>query len=425
MKKEKRIPTILGLFLLIIIVFLVTSLTQNKTNTGSRASGSCEPINLQVTNLTNKSATVSFATSTDCLSNIFIANRNIENLKSKGKIHYFDINSLEESKVYTFSVISDGKDYSSDEYNFKTAQKPTNPIPESNLAWGRIYLPDKSPASEAIVYFSVPGASPLSALVTSTGDWNIALATSFNESLTNFFSAIANTEENLFIVSSDQIQTQIVGNTDRNNPVPDIIIGQNNFSAPSPAVDLPSSSLLDNEYSFSDKTDLTISNPQTNETLSTKRPDFFGTAKPGTNLKIEVHSSTAINDTTSVNSDGSWNWSPSQDLAPGEHTITITDENNNIISRKFVVLAAESSTSFTASPSATTPTKIPTPTTKITTPTPTLKPTATPTPITIPVSNPSTSSGVPQTGNTFPTVFTILLSLISVSFAFIYSKKAK
>ncbi len=409
MKKEKKIPTIFGLILLLLTLYFGISLATRRTNTSSRAGGSCDPINLQITNITNNSASISFTTSADCLSTISLSGQTIENNKGKGKIHYFEIISLKEFQVYTFSVISDGEKYSSDNFNFKTAKKPNNQMPSSNLAWGRIYNQDKTPTTEAIVYFSVAGASPLSSLVTSSGEWNIPLATSFNESLTDYFSPPSNTEENIVVINHDQTQTQVISNTNHNNPVSDIIIGQNNFSAPSPVVEieLPQTNLLDNEYNFTTDTPLTISNPSDNETLSTKRPEFFGTAQPGSELKIEVHSPVAINDSVTTNEDGSWDWEVPQDLSPGEHTVTLTDENNNTISKKFIVLAAESNTSFTASSSAT----------------PTIKPTSTPTPTSIPTSVPSTSSGVPKTGNTGPTSIIMVLSLALIIFAFIFYKK--
>jgi hypothetical protein len=403
MKKEKSIPTIIGLILLLITLFFGIKLVTRQTNISSQASGSCQPINLQITNITNNSASISFTTSDNCLSTISLSGRTIKNNKDKGKIHYFEIGSLKESQVYTFFVISDGEKYSSDNYNFKTAQKPSGQIPDSNLAWGRVYNPDQTPATEAIVYFSVLGASPLSALVTSTGDWHIALATSFNESLTNYFSSSSDLEENIVVINYDQTQTQIVSSTNHNNPVPDIIIGQNNFSIPSPVIELPQASLLDNEYNFSNDVSLTISNPDDNETLSTKRPEFFGTAQPGAELKIEVHSSPAIDSSVSTDKEGNWDWSPSQDLTPGEHTITVTDKDNNTISKKFIVLAAESNTSFIASSSAT--------------------PTQKPTPTSIPTSVPSTSSGIPKTGNTTPTGIILVISLISIFSAFIFYKK--
>jgi hypothetical protein len=409
MKKERKIPTIFGLILLVLTLYLGISLATRRTNTSSKASGSCDPINLQITNVTDKSVSISFTTSADCLSAVSISNQNIENNKGKGKIHYFEIGSLKEFQIYTFTIISGGEKYSTDNFNFKTAKKPNSQIPSSKLAWGRIYNPDKTPTTNAIVYFSVAGASPLSSLVTSSGEWNIPLATSFNESLTDYFSSPSNTEENIVVINYDQVQTQVISNTDHNNPVPDIIIGQNNFSAPSPVVEikLPQTNLLDNEYNFTNDTPLTISNPSDNETISTKRPEFFGTAKPGSEIKIEVHSPVAINGSITADTDGSWNWSVPKDLSPGEHTVTLTDEKNNTISKKFIVLAAESSTSFTASSSAT----------------PTLKPTLTPTPTNIPTSTPSTSSGIPKTGNTTPTGIIISLSLFSIIFAFIFYKK--
>jgi hypothetical protein len=407
MKKEKNIPTIIGLILLLLTLFFSTSLVSRQANISSQASGSCQPINLQITNITNSSASISFTTLDNCLSTISFSSRTIKNNKDKGKIHYFEIDSLKESQVYTFFVISGGEKYSFDNYNFKTAQKPSEQIPDSNLAWGRVYNPDQTPATEAIVYFSVVGASPLSALLNSDGDWHIALATSFNESLTGYFSSSSNIEENIVVINYDQAQTQIVSSTDHNNPVPNIIIGQNNFSIPSPVVELPQDSLLDKEYNFPNNVSLTISNPNNNEALSTKRPEFFGTAQPGSELKIEVHSSEIIDSSASTDNEGRWDWSPPQDLTPGEHTITITDEDNNTTSKKFIVLAAESNTSFIASSSAT----------------PTQKLTPTPIPTSIPTSIPSTSSGIPKTGNSIPTGIIIILSLISISSAFIYYKK--
>lgn len=410
MKKERKMPTIVGIFLILVTLYVGNLIINRRTETTSKANGSCDPISLQVTNITNNSATISFTTLSDCLSAISLENRTIENTKGKNKIHYFIIESLEESKAYTFNVISDGKNYSLDSFNFKTAQKPAGEIPTSKLAWGKIYKPDHSLATQAIVYYSIIGSSPLSALVTSSGEWNITLATSFNENLTNYFSVPANTEENLVVIDDTQTQTQIIGNTNHNNPVPDIIIGQNNFSAPIPSVELPQTNLLDT-------TPLTISNPENNETLSTNRPDFFGTAKPNSNLKIEVHSPVTINGSAITDEDGNWNWSPPEDLTPGEHTVTVTDKDNNVITKKFIVLAAESNTSFTTSPSAT-------PTQKLTTTiTPTKKPTVTATPTSIPISIPSTASGIPKTGNSAPTEIMITLSLISISFALIYYKK--
>lgn len=427
MRKEKKIPTILGLVLLLGTTLLGVRLSQRTTTTSSQASGTCEPINPQVTNITYNSASISFTTSTNCSVTVNINNQITSDSRDKKTVHYFEINNLESSKVYQFIVIGDGNNYSSDEYTFKTAKKPEKEIPNSNLAWGRVFKPDKSPASEAIVYLNISGASPLSALVTSSGNWNIPLSTSFNESLNDWFSPPTNTEENFVVIAPEYNQTEVIGNSSNNNPVPDIILGENVFNPPPVIDNVSDQSRLTGNYDLQSNYQLDITNPKNDEEISTKRPDFFGTAKPGSNLKIEVHSATAINGNTSVDNDGSWNWSPSQDLAPGEHTITITDDNNNIITRKFIVMAAESSTSFSASSSGKTitptktpnPTSTPTPTKIISTPTSTPKPTATP----IPVVKPSTSSGVPRSGDSLPTVMLLFSAFIILSFAIVYYKK--
>jgi hypothetical protein len=430
MNKEKRIPTILGLLFLLGAVFGGVILTNQNVNPITKASGTCDPINPQVTNITYNSVNISFTTSSECLSNINLNNQTFTDAKSKSKIHYFDINGLKENNPYQFIIINDGKNYNSDNFHFQTATKPNKNIPSSNLAWGRVFTPDKNPATDAIVYLNIPGGSPLSALVTSSGNWNISLSTSFNESLTDWFTPPNNIEENLVVISSNYNQTQIVSNTSRNNPVPDIILGQNNFS--SPAIDNSSpNSLINNETDLSVNKPLTISNPKESENISSKKPDFFGTASPNTSLSVKVESPVVITDKIQTTDDGTWNWSPPQDLSLGEHTITITTADNQTISRKFVVLAAENQPSFSASGSATitstpSPTKAITPTvTKTLSPTlaPTTKPTVTPIPTKIKSTTPSTSSGMPQTGNTLPTFLLVFLSIGLIGFGLIYNKK--
>ncbi len=434
MKREKRIPTILGIFLLIATVYGTTRLINNPLSTSVKASQSCQPINPQVTNKTDKSATVSFTTTDDCLSSLNIENYSYENLKQKGKVHYFDADKLEANKNYQFDIISDGKKYSSSDYIFETAQKPTNVLPISNLAWGKVFTPDNKPATDAILYLNIPGASPLSALITSSGHWNISLAVSFNEGLTDWFSQPNNIEEDIVVIAPSYPSTQIVSNTSRNNPVPDIILGQNSFSSPQSieVPQTPSDSLLNGDIDLVQTKALEILNPKTNESINSQKPEIFGTANPNSKLKIKIESPIIINDEIQANPDGNWNWSPPQNLTPGEHTVTVTDEKDNQVSKKFIVLAAESSQpAFSASESAvlatSTPTKTSTPTpnpTKTITSTPTTKPTKTIAPTEIPVIHPSTESGIPKTGAIFPTYLILILAFISLTFGLVYSKKS-
>lgn len=421
MKKEKRIPTILGLILMLSTVLISSRLVDRTTTTSTQASGECDPINPQITNLTHQTAVISFTTSSACLVDVKIANQTIFDPKGKSTVHYFDITDLEASKAYIFSIISGGKEFKSDSYNFKTAQKPNQDIPTSNLAWGRVLNPDQSPATDAIVYLNIPGASALSASVTSSGNWSIALATSFNESLNDWFISPSDIEENITVIATGYPATQIINTTSHNNPVPDIILGQDRFSIPESISTNQIEDIILPEYTLDSSVPLNITNPTNNEQISTQKPDFFGTGQPNSTLKIKIESPIIINGQTTVSADGSWNWSPPQNLTPGEHTITVTDSNNKSVTRKFTVLAAEAQTSFTASPSATT--VIPT-----LTPTIAPKPTATPTylltPTSIPVIKPSTSSGIPKTGVLLPNFTLISLAIVSIILATVYYKKS-
>lgn len=441
MIKEFKIPSILGLVLLfggIVGGFILTN--RQGANTLTKASGDCQPINPQITNITDKSAVISFTTTSVCSSTVSVNNQIYQDKRAtssqeiKSKVHYFELENLKESSDLPYAIISDGKRYENNNYTIKTANKINESVQSSRLAWGRVFTPDLKPASEAIVYLNIPGAYPLSALVTSSGNWDISLANSLNQAKTSWFTAPLNIDEEIIVIAQDQPSTQITGNTSRNNSVPDIILGQNNFS--SITVDtskLPDTGSLNSVTPVASSKSLDILNPKDNENLSTQKPDFFGTAPSNSKIKIEIHSDTVYNGEVTANSDGSWNWSPSSDLTPGEHTITVTTTENGVlktISKKFVVLAADNNTAFSASSSATKVT--PTPTSLPTT-TPTLSPTLVPTKIPTITLNPtatssrttrpSTSSGVPVTGNFIPTLLLIIISTVLFFSSILFFKK--
>lgn len=423
MKPEKKIPTILGIILLLLSLFAGAYLTSMRTSLSSKASADCKPQNIQITNLTHNSFDLSFLTDSSCASLLQIDNRSLSAInqsdsEQKSKIHYFQVTSLKEKTNYRYSLISGGTDYNLDSYQVETAQTPTGPIPSSNLAWGKVLNPDLTPAKDAIVYLAIPGAFPLSAPVSENGYWNISLAISFNEQKTAYFSSPPNLEEDIIVISSDSTTTQITSNSSQNNPVPDIIIGQNSFSSAPLGQEAGS---IGQVTSAPASKKLDIQNPsKDNDTLNTQQPQFFGTAPQNSKIIIEVHSSQVINSETNSTSDGSWTWSPPQDLEPGQHTITVKTQDPltglwQTVTRSFVVLAADSDLSFTASNSATLSSPTPSPSpfpTAVTSPSPTttLAPTLKPSlaPTLKPTATPST---LPQSGNPLITFSLLLFAL--------------
>jgi hypothetical protein len=416
MKKEKSIPSILGVTLLIVCLAVGVYLSARKTYFSPQASSDCRPDNLQITNITQRSASVSFITSSPCLSTLNLNNLTFRNTISSttSQVHYFEIPNLESQKNYTFSLIIGEKTYTNSQYNFTTATTPTTPIPSSNLAWGKVFTSTHQLADNTIVYLNIPGASPLSSFTTADGNWNISLANSFNDSKTDWFTSPASpVSEDIVVIAADGSTTQISHTTARNNPVPDIIIGQNSLGSGSistePVGALPTSGPIVNSSSIN----FTLTNPLEGDTLNTLKPQFFGSATPNSTVNVEIHSNTVTSGQSTSNQTGQWLWTPPQNLSPGKYTVTVKNYNQttgvwDTISRQFTVLAAAAGPAFTASQSA----AISSPPTVLPSPSPSsVPPTNTPVPRSAVI---STSSGTPVTGDVLPTQFLITFALIFI-----------
>lgn len=409
MKREFKIPSIVGIVILLLAVMAGVYLTQSKVSFKSGASGDCSPNNLQTTNVTHNSASISFTTTSSCLTSVNVNNLTYNNYRSAtSHIHYFEIKHLSEQTDYKFIITSGGQSLTQDSYHFRTAITPTNTIPTSNLAWGKVYNADRNTPAVAIVYLNIPGASILSSVVTTDGNWSVSLANTFNESKNNWFSPpLTPVSEDIVVISDDGVITQVTNTTNNNNPVPDIIVGTNSLEAPiiTPS---PQSGQIDSLTPILTTKKVDILNPKDGDILSTDRPDFFGSAPLNSTVIIEVHSAVVVNGQTVSDSSGNWNWSPPTGLPPGQHTITAKVQNASTgvwstITRNFVVLAADNSNTgpqYVASGSATTPT-----------PTLTPAPTSSPVP-TVRATRPSVTIEPPVTGNSASTVLIVIASLI-------------
>ena len=438
MNKEKRFPTILGLIFLIVCIAVGVYLTRSNTSLGSKASGDCTPVNPQVANITNSSADISFYTTALCSASVSVNNQLFSDIKLDvaTKIHYFQIKNLKNNTVYNYSVISGGQSYNETSFSFETGSSPISELPTSNLAWGKVLAADSQSTVGAVVYLNIPGASPLSSFVTTDGNWSVSLANSFNDSHTDWFVPPQNpVDEDIVVISEDGTTTQVTNSTAVNNPVPNIIIGHDSLSAPL-VTTIPVGKITDTTSAVSEKA-VDIFNPQENETLNVTRPDFFGTAPVNSSVVIEVHSDTIVSGNSQADSTGSWHWSPPSDLTPGQHTITVKVQDSagvwQTVTRNFTVLAADSGgPAYEASGSATnlTPTatvkplatSTPTPVIAVSqTPTATLQPTSV---SVIETAAPSTvSTTLYQTGDSIPTYFLVLLSLILFSTSLYYFNK--
>lgn len=437
--KIRSIPSPAGILLLLLLPVLVVVVLPRTLVFFSGASAQYEPKMVNISNITDRSFVVSWVTESQVtglvqanVNGSYINYYDVRDSSSPGNYytHYILVDGrLEPEKEYSFNIISSDKVFKDDVYKVKTAKMLSGPLPEANLAYGQIRSSSGGDVSGAIVILEIPGMSKLSSITSSQGNWVIPLSVSYNYDLTGLAQLPqTRTEEVIKIYGGVYGDATIVNYTDNNTPVPLIILGQTqDLRDETPSPDLFSNGENGGfQAEFPTKVpirfDFKVNNPEDGEVLYTRRPEFFGTAQMGGNIEITVESEKTFTDSFSVGSEQEWSWTPPDDLEPGEHTLTVRyiapDGNIETIVRNFIVMAADNDLgpAFTSTPSATvTPTIVVfnTPTQK---PSPTILPTSsklssTPTPLAT-QTMPSTQSGVPTTGYSYPKLFIIIGSLM-------------
>lgn len=437
MLKEKKIPTIIGLFLLLIGLTIGVFLVRQGQVFFLRAAPEITPSQVKITNIVDSSFSVSWITTkatsgfirfgeTPSLTLTAADDRDqISGETESFQAHHVTLRNLKPKTRYFFKLGSGGKlfDNSGNPYEITTAPSLTGETPPSDITSGKIIKADGSPAEDTIVYFSLANVTPQSALVRSSGNWLIPLNTARSADLSSFASYDKEAQvEEIFVQGGSLGTATAIITTKNDNPVPDIVLGKTydfrqilppeTVVSPTPIpigeeaqITPPTSKFSFEEMAppteATETAELTITNPaEEGENISTQKPEFAGTGPVGKTIQILVESP-AYSGTVVVESDGSWTWTPPANLPPGEHKITITYLGQTI-SRTFTVLAAgaEEFPAFTATPSATI-TPSPTPTT---TPTPTATPSAR-------TAMPATEEGVPEPGYLTPTFLVFIMGL--------------
>lgn len=468
--KEKKIPTLIAIIFLLVSMTAGVFLIRNSSILFSRASAENSPKLLKQTNVSNSGAVISWLTDKDLggfikigenpeqLTLTFKDDRDTREQTNAYKIHYVTLTNLKASTKYYFKISSGNQlfDDQGKPFEITTASAPSGSLPSSDVANGVVVTQNNTPAQGMIVYFSLANMTPQSALTGSAGNWLIPLNTAFSTNLNTYATYDKEAQVAEIFVQGGTAGTATASVTTKNdNPVPNITLGkthdfrqggsaqeiggpealnQAGTSSPTPTISTSSGlSRITPTTTVAPSSNITIVSPGNEEDIATQKPNIFGTGPANKTLQIKVESPTPYTASIKTDASGNWTYTPPANLAPGEHTVTLT-YGGNTITRKFTVLAAEDSSlpAFTATPSASlTPTKIPTatpttrttptPTTRAGTPTPTLRVTATPTPI-IRTSMPSTSSGTPVSGNLTPSLFVLIMGIALILSSFVVQK---
>ena len=333
MKREKRLPTIFAIFILILGIVAGVFLIKNGQAWFTRANPEITPKQLKITNITEKSFAVSWVTDGQVAGFIQYGTKEKElfynatddrdqlsGTQGKFFVHHITARGLKAETNYFFKVNSGGKifDNNGQPYQVKTAPLIQESALESDIAYGVVLKQDGSSAEGVLVYLSLANASPLSTITKSSGSWAIPLNLARSKDLLSWatYDKEASVEE-IFVQGGPLGTATAIGVTKNDSPLPPITLGQNfdfrqAFVSPTPistSQEPPTSGFSVGAISPPTQV-LQIINPSQGENVSTSTPEIFGTGPGGETLTIIVESPQTIQGKAIISADGSWRWTP-------------------------------------------------------------------------------------------------------------------
>lgn len=389
---NKKIPTFLALIVLILGLSGIVLLAQNTTQFQGQAAPDEEPKNIQISNTTDNSFTVSYVTDSEVLGSIQYgtSERNLPNQETSGsdakRLHIITVSGLRPNTDYYFTITSGRNQFTNNgqPFSVKTGQTLTGTPQTTTVLAGKILNPDGSNGANSIVYLTTDNANVISTLTKVDGTFSLELSSLLTSDLSTYYNVTDNQKMSLSSVNplGDTKALFFLNNA---NPLPPITINSvYNFtiddSENAQPVEEGSVSFPVFSEGSTETQSVSITSPESNEGFSDQQPSFEGTALPNETVEIIIQSNHEIQTTVNADENGAWAFRPETPLEPGEHTLTIKTRDDNgilrILTRSFTVYAEGSQfTEPSVSPPA--PSLTATPTIE---PSPTVLPTNTPTP---------------------------------------------
>ncbi len=416
---ERKIPTIIGLLLVVFAVMMFRFAFDRVGPLLTRASATHTPQQITVSNLSDTAFTVSWITAEETTGALIvegitapmyddrlsITTGSNKQAKQSFSTHTISVRNIKPDTSYRFRILSGTKTFLNNgaPYETRTALPLTGTGTNLEPAYGQVTEPSGSPAEGAIVYVTPENGQTLSAIVNASGSWVIPLNLARTENFTTYLNPSGRINESIIIRSSEGEATALTDSVN-DNPVPAMTIGKTydfrkiqaseNQNRPltqaSPAV-------LGTNTAHVSQPIIAITKPAQGSAMPSNLPLIQGTGVPGNSVLIILGMQNPVSSTTTVGEDGVWRYTPQHPLAEGKQSITITttDQNNQIkaLTNTFEILKSGTQVLGDATPSATLD------------PTPTIE--KTPTPV-------ATLSGepMPTSGNELPLILLLTLGFI-------------
>lgn len=232
-----KIPTLLGLGIIIVGMVAGVYLNFKEQIFLSQAAPNFTAQNITITNITDAEATISWQTSSQAPAFITFGQNNPneqtvlddrDNLPDKAGpkphfTHYATLKNLLPKTIYQFKIIS-GK-FTSDILKFETAQPLTNQAQFTPVI-GSV-LDNDTPLEEGILYLSVPDAATQSAQIKTGGNFLIPLSSLRKADLSDIFPLMENTIAKITAVSEKGTASMLFKLKANSEPLPPLKLGQN------------------------------------------------------------------------------------------------------------------------------------------------------------------------------------------------------
>lgn len=292
---QKKIPTILGL--IILIGALVAGLLFFGEGTGvfsPRATPQTTPKTIKLTNVKENSFTVTFYTD-EATAGFIKYGKEQDKLNSQSsddrdqlsgtvgeyQLHHVTIRGLEPNTEY-FYVLGTGSRAEFDNeglpFSVKTAGEPASSAPNALTIYGSVANQSGTPAEGSIVYVSATDMGEMSSLIKSSGSWAIPLSQARTQDGSDYANLSIDDDISLFIQGLPleerlQLQTTVA----QAQPVSELIFGTeavNQTAVETVGVDEESEALdEDHEIGTMESSDSADINEQNNDLLATDEPD--------------------------------------------------------------------------------------------------------------------------------------------------------
>ena len=385
---NRRIPTILGVGLVLLGIVLTTIIVKVQTGFRSTASSSEVPQNVKITNLSDSSFTITYTTDADTTGSVGygtskqLGNTQLED-SDTGRVHSIIVQKLSPLTKYYLVIVSGQNTFLNNGVPFEISTGPSiSSTSATKIAIkGKVILPNGNAPNEALAYLSADNSQILSASVAKNGEFNFDLKGFRTDDLSSYFEVREDTVLKLF-ATNNSLESTVLFSLNKTGSIPTITLS-NDYNFTKAYIPAASSSARIGFPSITKSENLKpqILTPKKDQSFTDQKPQFKGTSLPNENVEIIIHSEENIQTIVTADSNGNWTYRPPNNLSPGVHTITIKTRDSagilTTIMQSFTVFAQEQQISESA-----------TPTSK-----PTITPTPTPTPVLIVTDMPIESKG--------------------------------